>query len=231
MDSRTELSLSPELGEGLFTTPGLEGSRNGENWAPVFKTSHIEANAHNATIHCHDPLAKLELIIELTLDDNSNVLSTRQTLTNKGDADYQLQKLAHTLPLPFKVTELMTFDGRWSREYQTRRHQLNHCSFTQENHRGRTSHECPPSLIAGTRDFSEAHGEVYGFHLGWSGNHRFHAEVTFEGRRFVQANELLMPGEITGTGAELLYAEAVRLLQRQRSYRYEPQLPRACVAT
>ncbi len=197
VDARTELSLSPELGEGLFTTPGLEGSRNGQNWSPVFKLEHVEANAHSATLQCRDPLAELELTIELTLDNDSDVLSTRQTLVNAGSGDYQLQKLAHTLPLPFKVTELMTFDGRWSREFQSRRHQLNHCSFTQENHRGRTSHECQPSLIAGTKDFGEAHGEVYGFHLAWSGNHRLHTEVTFEGRRFVQANELLMPGEIT----------------------------------
>ena len=197
VDARTELSLSPELAGGLFTAPGLEGSRDGENWSPVFKLEHIEATAHSATIYCQDPLAQLALTIELELDDKTNVLRTRQTLINNGTADYQLQKLAHTLPLPFKVSELMTFDGRWSREFQTRRHQLNHCSFTQENHRGRTSHESQPSIIAGTKDFGEAHGEVYGFHLGWSGNHRIHAEVTFEGRRFIQVNELLMPGEIT----------------------------------
>ena len=43
-----------------------------------------------------------------------------------------------------------------------------------ENRLGRTSHERPPLLFAGTPGFGEWHGEVWGVHLAWSGNHTLH---------------------------------------------------------
>ncbi len=36
---------------------------------------------------------------------------------------------------------------------------------------------------------------MWGFHLGWSGNHQLRADVRSDGRRFVQAGELLLSGE------------------------------------
>jgi alpha-galactosidase len=39
-------------------------------------------------------------------------------------------------------------------------------------------------------------GEVWGVHLGWSGNHRLRAEVKTDGRRYLQAEALYLPGEM-----------------------------------
>ena len=195
LDVDVPLSLCPELGSGHFNAPGIEGHRNGEDWAPVFTTTSIEHDDNSATFTLQDDIAGLELLIELQLDFNSDVVQKRITVKNTTAGEYCLGKLSSTLPLPNHANELMTFHGRWCHEFQTQRLSFEHGGFMQENRRGRTSHENFPGLFAGTNGFSEQLGQVWGFHLGWSGNHQLRADVRSDGRRFVQAGELLLSGE------------------------------------
>ncbi|GAM64998.1 alpha-galactosidase [Vibrio ishigakensis] len=125
------------------------------------------------------------------------MLSKKITLTNQGQETYQLDKLALTIPLPYRAKELESYSGRWSREFQSHRQTLEHGLFSQENRRGRTSHEYFPGCLLGSANFAQQIGEVWGFHLGWSGNHFWRAEAKSDGRRFVQSGELLMPGEVS----------------------------------
>ncbi len=99
----------------------------------------------------------------------------------------------------------MAFHGRWIREFQPHRLTLEHDSFVLENRRGRTSHEHFPALITGSRAFSEMQGEVWGVHLAWSGNHRLRAEVKTDGRRYLQAEALYLPGEMALAEGETLW--------------------------
>ncbi len=91
----------------------------------------------------------------------------------------------------------MTFHGRWCREFHPRRRPFDDGPFLAENRRGRTSHESPPVLWAGTAGFGEQHGEVWGAHLAWSGNSRLHSARLPDGRAMIQLGELLQPGEVT----------------------------------
>lgn len=50
-------------------------------------------------------------------------------------------------------------------------------------------------MMIGHPGFSEEQGEVWGMHLGWSGNHRLRADIKVDGRRLVQAEALYFPGE------------------------------------
>lgn len=195
LDIDVPVTLCPELGRGYFNALGIEGQRAGMDWAPVFKTIAVEHDLHHANFTLKDDIAGLMLIIELQLDE-SGVLQKRISVTNTKSGIYTLEKLALTLPLPRYVTELMTYHGRWCYEFHNQRIPFNHGGFIQENRRGRTSHENFPGLFAGVQNFSEQYGEVYGFHLGWSGNHMLRADVKSDGRRFVQASELLLSGEI-----------------------------------
>ena len=195
LDVDVPLSLCPELGSGHFNAPGIEGHREGLDWAPVFKTVHYDAQDLEVSFYLEDKVALLELKVEIKLDFESDVVQKRVTLTNKGSNKYYLNKLSSTLPLPNHANELMTFHGRWCHEFQTQRQRFEHGGFMQENRRGRTSHENFPGMFAGTQGFSEQHGLVWGFHLGWSGNHQMRADVRSDGRRFVQAGELLLAGE------------------------------------
>ena len=197
IDTDTVLSLCPEHARGLFTSPGLEGSRQEGNWSVEFTVEEVQEQDNGVVFACRELRAGLKMTIHLTLNPVTHVLETCLKLTNESESPYQLQKLTNTLALPVTAREVQYFHGRWTHEFQTERKILDRGSFTLENRRGRTSHEHFPGIMIGDAGFGETAGNVYGFHLGWSGNHRFHAEAMSDGRRYIQAGELLMPGEVT----------------------------------
>ncbi|WP_407702335.1 alpha-galactosidase [Vibrio algarum] len=199
LDIDIPVTLCPENGRGLFSTAGIEGFRisaDGRNldWAPVFETTEVEFDDTSASFTCIDDIAKLELKIALYLD-TSGVLRKSLSVKNLAVEPYHLSRLVNTLPLPHRANEVMSFHGRWSREFQTQRVSLEHGAFSQDNRRGRTSHEYFPGMMVGSSGFSEQTGEVWGFHLAWSGNNHVRCETKSDGRRFAQMGELLLAGE------------------------------------
>ncbi len=196
IDEDAPVSLSPENGRGLFSVPGLEGHRQGQDWSPVFTTRTYQHTGQTLTLVCENPHARLTLRIELTLCKQTGVLRTRQLLTNGGEEDYWVNRLAVTLTLPDRAREVMAFHGRWISEFRRHRLNLAHGGFVQENRRGRTSHEYFPALVIGQPGFSEQQGALWGLHLAWSSNHRLRADCKSDGRRQVQAEALYFPGEI-----------------------------------
>ncbi len=68
-----------------------------------------------------------------------------------------------------------------------------------ENRSGRTSHDRPPIAFVGTAAFTDQTGEVWAAHLEWSGNASIAIQSAPDGRRCLQVEELLLPGEITLT--------------------------------
>lgn len=201
IDVTAPLTLSPEQGRGMFSSPGLEGHRRGQDWAPIFTaTSHQHhEDDGRLLIHCVDDIAKLTLDVELRLDPDSGVLGCRHHLGNQGEVPYSLQRLAVTLPLPDRAAELMAFHGRWLQEFQTHRLAIPYGGYLQESRRGR-HHEYFPAMIAGTPHFTETRGEVWGAHLAWSGDHRIRIDTKSDGRRFLQAEALYQAGEIEIAG-------------------------------
>ena len=204
LDVDVPLSLFPESGRGLFSSPALEGHREGRDWSAVFVLREIKQEGQSLTLVSRDEVAGLQLVSEITLDPQHDVLSLRHTLTNLGATPYQVNRLASTLPLPERATECLSFYGRWVHEFQQHRHSLRHGGYQQENRRGRTSHEHFPALVVGNQGFGEQHGEVWGMHLAWSGNHRLRVDVKADGRRFMQAEALYLPGEMSLAQGESL---------------------------
>jgi len=188
------ISVVPLHADGFVGRPGLAGRRGGgHDWAPRFvPTSHRLVDGV-LTVEALDDAASLELTTVISVDD---VLGVRVTLTNVSDRRYVLDALTVSLPLPDDAGELLRFEGRWAREFHPIRSLWNHGAVVSENLRGRTSHEHPPLLFACTVGFGEWVGEVHGVHLAWSGNHTMLAERLADGRRYVQAGELLHSGEI-----------------------------------
>lgn len=194
LDVDSPVTLMAELGHGLFGSPGIEGHRQGLDGSPVFKTTQVQQALNTLTIIAEDEHAGLRLTSELALDA-SGVLVVRHGLTNLKALPWQVDRFAVTLPVAERAQEVMAFHGRWIREFQPHRVRLEHDSFVIENRRGKTSHEHFPALIAGTSSFSEMQGDVWGVHLGWSGNHRLRAEAKTDGRRYLQAEALYLPGK------------------------------------
>lgn len=196
LDIDVPLTLIPENGRGLFSSPGIEGNRNSYDWSPVFETVDYVLQDNTLTINSIDKQTGLLVTSDMIIDKLSGVLKTRNSVKNIKDSEYRLERFAVTLPIPERANELMAFHGRWINEFQCHRLNLNHAGYIQENRRGRTSHEYFPGIICGRNGFTEQNSEVWGIHLAWSGNHRIRVDCKSDGRRQVQAESLYFSGEI-----------------------------------
>lgn len=197
LDEPYFLNIFPEQGTGFRGRPALSGEKDGQHWATLFKIEKIEQKNQSARIFLIDNLAGLKLVLDLEIDATSGILSRRTTIKNLTEPVYRLSYCAAgAIEIPSNCHELLTFHGCWTGEFLTQRYAFRPGLTQFENRTGRTSHEFFPGLIAGTKDFGENHGTVYGTHLGWSGNSVFFTELIPDGIRQIQMAELLMPGEI-----------------------------------
>ena len=187
-------SIIPEHGSGFTGSPGLRGHRpTGIDWAPRFMVVEVTGDDRVCVIQQVDEVAALRLIVEVSL---GHAMEVTATLVNEGETRYHLDALSVTVPLPDDADDLQLFDGRWAREFATRRVRLDQGAVVVENRTGRTSHEHPPLFFAGPAGWGEWHGEVRGLHLAWSGNSSIRIERLPDGRRYAQLGELLHPGEV-----------------------------------
>jgi alpha-galactosidase len=109
---------------------------------------------------------------------------------------YHLGALRLTVPIPDDAREIATFTGRWIRELHLQRQPWDIGRIARSNARGRSSHEDPPTMFAGSAGFSEESGCVRALHLAWAGNHELLADRHTDGYAYVQVSEFLHPGEI-----------------------------------
>lgn len=191
------VALTPLAGQGFPGRPGLAAHRAGRDWATYATVVSIDRSAGAITIESRDEAGGIALIHRLALDPAGDVLAASTEIGNIGDGIVDLAALAApVLPLPGFVTRLTGFEGRWAGEFQRREIERPPGLWMRENRRGRTSHDSFPAMIAAEPGATERHGRVYGFHLGWSGNHRIAVETLADGRTHVSMEALLLPGEI-----------------------------------
>jgi len=194
LDVVAPVSVIPEHGSGFQGRPGLAGHRQGGTaWAPRFQAHEVAHIAGGVVVVALDSVAALRLTTTIVLGD---VLTVQARVTNEGTTRYLLDALHPTVPVPAHASELLTFDGRWTREFHPVRRPWGSGAWVSENRAGRTSHEHQPLVFAGTPGFGEWRGEVWGVHVAWSGNHTLLAECMPDGRRYLQGGELLHPGEV-----------------------------------
>ena len=194
--------LLPMPVDGWRLRPGLRGARaDGTAWSPLFTVGDIDSAVDASSeggwvlVDAADGQAALRLQTRLTLHP-SGVLEVEQSLQNDGDGDYLLAELSATLPIPARAVEILDMTGRWCQERQPQRQRLNMGAWSREGRHGRTGHDSPLVLTAGTEAFGFGTGEVWGFHLAWSGDSTVWAERNPVGVGQVGAAELLAPGEV-----------------------------------
>lgn len=192
------ITLCSTQGSGFFGSPGISLSKGASGWD--FNPSQIVAvdrHENGADIKTIDSVHEIELCHRFIMDPASDVIKLSTKVINRSDEALFLGGCAAaTVPLPDYVDQLTSFTGRWANEFQRQTIDQFNGVYARENRRGRTSHDNFPGLLVHAKSATETAGDVFGFHLGWSGNHRVVSEKLSDGRAFVQMGELLLPGEI-----------------------------------
>lgn len=201
-DPVAPLVLSPTRAQGWTGWPGLTGHRNGMASQPLFSLAGVSLSEAGGGDHLSyrgvDEAAALVLDGELELAPDG-VLRHRQTLTSKagaGTEPYTVDDLLSLFPVPAEAVEVLDFAGRWADEAQPQRHDLSQGTWLREQRRGRTGPDTPLLLCAGSSGFGYRQGDVWGVHLGWSGDQRYLAQRLNTGATLIGAGEILAAGEV-----------------------------------
>ena len=192
------ISLSPSLGDGFTGQPALDLFDGDIAWSMGATLINIEQTAGSVIFKSYDSTRKLSLKHAIALDYATNVISATSTIGNDAAKALNVNYCAApTFTMPDHINQVMSFEGRWSMEFQQSTVDLFLGAFMRENRKGKTSHDAFPGVVLHTPYTNEQQGECYGFHLGWSGNHRTRVELLPEQRTYVQMGELLGSGELT----------------------------------
>ena len=196
LDLDPPLGLIPQQRDGWSGLPGLEGFHLGnENLFAHLQITSSDCSATKAVFDLADKHTGLVAHVSLEIND-AEVLVVSAKLTNNASEKFVLSSLRLALPLPARAEELLAYNGRWGLEFCERRSSWFDNVETVTNLHGKTSHEKWPLMFVGTRAFSEQEGEVWGCHLGWSGNYEIVADSVTEHHRHILVGERLFTGEV-----------------------------------
>ncbi len=200
LDDPWALTLLPTEDDGWAARPGVSG------WGPggaslrlrlvqdVRVTTTADGGAALRAV-ATDAEVGVQVVCELVLEP-SGVVRGRTTVTAADDHAYDLAGVLTLLPVPQRADEVLDLTGRWCRERSPQRSPLLHGGRTRESRRGRTGHDAPLLVVAGTAGFGFGDGEVWAAHVAWSGDHVHTVEKLQEGRGALGGGELLRPGEV-----------------------------------
>ncbi len=201
-------SVLPEHSRGWFGRPGLSAHRVGAGWAPSFRVDTIavdgtpieagvvQAGAASIRVDARDDQAAISIRVEIDLT-TAGLLRLRAGVRNDAaeGAPLEVEDLMLALPVPTRATEMLDFSGRWAHERIAQRHRVVRGTHSRPSRRGRTGLDATTVMLAGTPGFSAEAGEVWMFHVGFSGDHE-HALERGDGTLAFRGGELLLPGEI-----------------------------------
>lgn len=194
-DHPLAMPLWPQAANGWSGTPLLEGGRGGRDTSARFADPEVTEEPQRLVLRATDADAGLDLSTEVELLPGG-VLRVRHTVSNIGAPGYEVRALNAMLPVGPQATDLLDTAGRWSRERSVQRLPFVVGTHTRTGRRGRTGHDAPLLMAAGTPSFANRRGEVWALHFGWSGNSTVFAERTATPTRALGAGELPGPGEI-----------------------------------
>jgi alpha-galactosidase len=171
------------------------GHRGGQSWSQRFDIFETKSTSHSLFVRSADVAAGLEITANLELTAQG-ILRFSQTLKNTGNGDFALEELTSWLPLPDQIRETLDFTGRWVKERQPQRREIQVGTWAREIREGRSGHDYTIVQLALTKDADYQRGKVYSLGLQWSGNTRHLVEKLSTGRTSIGAGELLLPGEV-----------------------------------
>ena len=199
-DEPAWLAVLPENSHSWVGTPGIEGHREGRGFSTRFAVTSAtvgttEDGTQRVQLAATDAAADLGLGVTIELL-SCGLARMRATLTNTGGSVYDVGGLLLAFPVPQQATEIFDFAGRHGRERTPQRHPFTHGTYLREGRHGRTGPDATLLLLAGEQGFGFRHGEAWGVHTAWSGNHRTLAERASGTESILAGGEILLPGEV-----------------------------------
>ncbi|MEN9752767.1 MAG: hypothetical protein RL670_458, partial [Actinomycetota bacterium] len=197
-----------ENARGFIGRPAVLGHRGGQDWSQRFDIKNVEHKGNHLKVTSSDAGAGLTVSVNFELNPQG-ILMITQSITNDGKTNYSLEELNTWLPLPDYVTDTLDYTGRWVKERQPQRRQIQVGTWAREVREGRTSHDYTIVQLALTPGADYQNGEAWALGLLWSGNTRHLVERMATGRTSFGAGELLLPGEIELAPGETYTAPTV----------------------
>ncbi len=198
-DEPLRLTVLPEYAHAWTGTPGIEGHRGGRAFSTRFELANVTAtddtDTQRVTYQATDEAAGLDLTVVLELLA-SGLARMCATVTNREHGVYTVGGLTPAWPVPQQATEILDFAGRHARERSPQRHPFTHGTHVREGRHGRTGADATLLMLVGAAGFSFRHGEAWGVHTAWSGNHRTLAERVSSSESILAGGEVLLPGEV-----------------------------------
>ena len=186
LDENPALSICPEAARSFQGQPGLiVRDTDSTPLMPQFSLADVQENADELRLVCTDLVSRITYTARFAIDPETHVITVKAKLTS--DRPLHLNWLsAPVLPGPQSADDMIDVSGRWCGEFQLNRTPWSPGIRYRENRTGRTGHEHFPGLIVPCRGATNANGEAYAFHYGWSGGHRMIVEELPDGRRQIQ---------------------------------------------
>jgi alpha-galactosidase len=195
LDTYQNPGIWRENARGYLGCPAVLGHRDGQDWSQQFDIVETKSTSTSLFVRSEDVAAGLEVSANFQLTAQG-ILRISQTVTNSGKSSFALGELTSWLPLPDHITESVDFTGRWVKERQPQRREIQVGTWSREIREGRSGHDYTIVQLAMTKDADYQRGEVYSLGLEWSGNTRHAIERLSTGRTSIGAGELLLPGEV-----------------------------------
>lgn len=113
-----------------------------------------------------------ELLLYFTVYPKTDVITRRAVMTNHNDKPLVIRRLMSMMTdLPNRGFRLITFDGGWIKEAHRHERPVQVGLYVNESTTGASSNRHNPGFLLAEAQAGEAHGNVYGFNLVYSGNH------------------------------------------------------------
>jgi alpha-galactosidase len=191
--------LSPgvwrENSRGHLGRPALIGHRSGRDFSARLVLKEFQHSETSLSASFEDGTAGLAAKLNYELLAGG-VLKVTASITNLASEAFTLEDLSIWLPLPDHAAESIDYTGRWVKERQPQRREIQVGSFSREVREGRSGHDYTIVQLATSRGCDFQQGEAWALGLGFSGNSRHTVERLPVGRTAIAAGELLLPGEI-----------------------------------
>jgi alpha-galactosidase len=184
-----------ENSRGHTGRPSLIAHRAGLGFSPKFAVVEFSQTGDVISVLGEDEAAQLEIRTVFTSVGNG-LFRVGQTLKNLGGDGLVVNDLDCWLPLPPRAVESMDFAGKWGKERQPQRRDIQFGLWLREGREGRPGFDHSVAQLAMTRNSNFQTGEVWALGIEFSGNPRYGIEKNPTGATAMMAGTLLLPGEV-----------------------------------